>query len=82
SSNSGTQNVYKSKYTHVIVPRIATTATGAPDTTKRKYWFLAASDASDFYYCPLVAPYIKAPSDGNNGESFASENWSYMAAAT
>ena len=81
TSNSGTYNVDKNRYKHVIVPRLATTAAGAPDTTKRKYWFLADSKMSDFYYYELNAPYIKAPADGNNGESFASENWSYLAAA-
>ncbi len=82
TSNSGTSNVYANKYKLVIVPRIATTATGAVDSTKRKYWFLASSAQSDFYFYSLVAPYVKAPRDGNNGEEFASENWSYLTAAT
>lgn len=81
SSNAGTDNVYSNKYKHVVVRRLATTATGAPDTTKRKYWFLADSKMSDFYYYELNAPYIKSPSNGNNGEEFASENWTYLAAA-
>lgn len=63
TSNSGTYNVYKTKYKHVIVPRIATTAAGAVDTTKAKYWFLAASKGSDFYLCMLEAPYLKSPAD-------------------
>lgn len=82
TSNSGTKNVYTNKYKHVVVNRLATTATGAPDTTKRKYWFLAASASSDFYFYSLVEPYVNAPKDGNNGESFASENWSYLTGAT
>jgi hypothetical protein len=43
SSNAGTYNVYKG-LKHVIAPRIATTAVGGVDTTKRKYWFLGTSD--------------------------------------
>jgi len=82
TSNAGTKNVYSNKYKLVSVPRIATTAAGAPDSTKRKYWFLAASAASDFYFYSLVEPYVKAPRDGNNGESFASESWSYLTGAT
>lgn len=82
TSNSGTFNVYKSSYKHVAVPRIATTATGAVDTTKRKYWFLASSADSDFYLCMLENPYTKTPRDGNNGEEFSSENWNFLTAAT
>ena len=82
SSNAGTFNAYSNKYKHKIVRRIATTAAGAVDSTKRKYWFLADSRHSDFYLCTLEAPYIKTPADGNNGEEFSSENWNYMAWAT
>jgi len=82
SSNAGTFNVYGNMYKHVIVRRIATTAAGFVDNTKRKYWFLADSKHSDFYLCTLEAPYIKTPADGNNGEEFSSENWNYMCGAT
>ncbi len=82
SSNSGTSNVYKSKYKHVSNSRIATDSNGGVDSTKAKYWFLASERASDFYLCELEAPYVKSPQDGNNGEDFASENWNYLAAAT
>ena len=82
TSNSATFNVYKSAYKHVILPRLATTATGAVDTTKRKYRFLASSRDSDFYLCMLENPYLKTPMDGNNGEVFSSENRNYLAAST
>lgn len=81
SSNAGTFNVYQNAYKHVISGRIATTAGGAPDSTKRKYWFLIASKASTFYFSLLNEPYLKTPRDGNNGEEFASENWNYLTAA-
>ena len=80
--NSGVINVYKAKYRHVVLPRLATTATGAVDTSKRKYWFLASTADSDFYLSVLEAPYLKTPADGNNGEEFSSENWKYLTAAT
>ena len=82
TSNSGTFNVYASKYKHVKSGRIATTATGAVDSTKRKYWFLASSRYSDFYLCTLEQPYLKTPTNGNNGEEFSSENWNYLTGAT
>lgn len=81
SANAGTFNVFKGAYKHVIAPRIATTGTGATDTTKRKYWFLIASKNSSMYFTVLNEPYLKTPMDGNNGEEFSSENWNYLAAA-
>jgi len=81
SANAGTFNVYSNAYKHVISHRIATTATGAPDTTKRKYWFLIASESSTMYLSMLNEPYLKTPADGNNGEAFSSENWNYMTVA-
>jgi len=29
----------------------------------------------------LNEPYLKVPMDGNNGETFLSENWNYMTSA-
>ena len=82
TSNSGTFNVYKTKYNHIVSERIATDSNGATDTDKRKYWFLASSRHSDFYLNVLEAPYLKSPVDWNNGEEFSSENWNYLTAAT
>ena len=80
--NDGVLNVYKEKYKHVILPRLATTANGAVDSSKAKYWFLASSADSDFYLSMLEAPYVKTPAAWNNGEEFSSENWNYLTAAT
>jgi hypothetical protein len=41
-NNPGVINVNQDKYTHVILPQLATTATGAIDSTKKNWWFLAA----------------------------------------
>lgn len=78
TSNSGTFNVYKSSYVHLRLPLIATDNKGWVDTSKRKYWFLAASEASDLYYSELNAPYIVKPED-SNGKDVSSENWTYVA---
>jgi hypothetical protein len=40
-NNSGVVNTYKAAYRHVVLPNLATTAMGAPDSTKRRIWFLA-----------------------------------------
>jgi len=79
TNNSGTFNVYQGKYKHVKSARIATNASWGIDSSKRKYWFLIASDWSDLYISELNKPYLKTPMDGNNGEQFSSENWNYMA---
>ncbi len=82
TNNSGTFNVYGTKYKHTVSSRLATTATWAVDTNKRKYWFLASEQASDFYLSILENAYVKTPSAWNNWEDFASENWDYLAAGT
>lgn len=41
--NSGVLNVYQGKYRHVVLPYLATTATGANDSTKKNWWFLLAA---------------------------------------
>lgn len=79
TSNSGTFNVYKgSGYNHIIVPLISTTATGALDSTKRKYWFVASSMDSDFQLCILNEAYVNSPAVGKSGEDFSSENWKWL----
>lgn len=82
TSNSGTFNVYKNKYKHVYSSRIATTATGATDSSKDKYWALIASQASDFHLAILENPYLLTPKKGNNGEDISTETWTYVAWGT
>lgn len=78
SDNANTYNVYNNKYRHVEVARIATTIGGGVDTTKKKYWFLVDDRLSDFYISYQRRPYLKTPTDGNNGEIFSSEVWKYL----
>lgn len=78
TSNSGTFNVYKNKYKHVVSSRIATTATGNVDSTKAKYRFLIASQSSDMYLTILEQPYIRLPKDGGNGVDISTENQTYL----
>lgn len=58
SSNSGVANVAPS-FIHIPLPRLATTATGAYDSTKAKWWFYVAEEASA-YLDIYEAPYMKA----------------------
>ena len=54
--HAGVINNYKGKYRHVILPRVAMTAIGAPDSTKRGYWGLVSSELSSFYLGMWEAP--------------------------
>jgi len=74
---TGVTNVYMSKYRHVILPRIATTAAGAPDTSKRYYWGIASSAYSTLYLGIWEEPRLKTPSAGNNGEDFSTDDWDF-----
>lgn len=81
-NNSGVMNIYKNKYRHVVLPWLATTATGGRDSTKRLWWFLAATGQGDkgwqAYYAEWEAPHMKdMPADGKSNEDFATDNWSY-----
>lgn len=77
SNNSGVDNVYKGKYDHKILPRIATTALGLVDSTKAKYWGLACTEMSSAYLGVLEEPRLKTPAAGNNGEEFSTDDWNY-----
>ena len=74
--NSGVVNVYKGKFTHVVLPRLATDANGAYDSDKTKYWGLASSKDSTSYVGVWEEPFMLAPSVGD-GIEFSTENWNY-----
>lgn len=78
-NNSGVMNIYQNKYKHLILPQLATTATGAVDSTKRKYWFLASlgmgMNGLQAYYGEWEAPNM-IPTGGNM-ENPHTDVWSY-----
>ncbi len=43
AAHAGVENTFKGKYRHVELPYLATTATGARDATKKRWWFLIAA---------------------------------------
>lgn len=61
--NGGVVNVNKGKYRKVSLPRVATTGTGAVDSTKAKYWGLASSENSQAFLGINEEPHMK-PTDG------------------
>lgn len=82
-NNSGVLNVNQNKYTHVVLPYLATTATGAEDSTKRKWWFLAATGQGtngwQAYYGEWEAPHMKPISLDENGANhdYSADTWTF-----
>lgn len=76
-ANSGVTNVYKAKYKHVILPLVATTAAGATDATKRRYWGISSSMMTDAHLGIWETPHLKAPADLNAGEEFSTDDWNF-----
>jgi len=77
ATHAGVVNVYQGKYKHVILPRVATTAAGAPDSTKRTYWGIASSLMSSFYIGVWEQPHLIPPTPNSNSEDVQTDDWEY-----
>jgi hypothetical protein len=77
AANAGVVNVYKGKYQHLVLPRVATDAAGAVDSTKAKYWGLASRRASSAHLGIWEPPRLKVPQDLNAGEEFSTDDWNF-----
>lgn len=77
SANAGVVNVDKGMFRHVILPRLATTAVGARDTTKDQYWFYMAVGEWEGHCAMWERASLKQPSAGNNGEDVHTDNWTF-----
>lgn len=82
TSNSGVENVYKSKYNHIVLPLLATTATGAYDSTKAKYWMLANVAHTDAICEVSENPHLVSPTPGSNAEDFENDDWRFKSSAS
>lgn len=82
-NNSGVTNVYNGKYRHIQLPYLATTATGANDSTKKKWWFLAAigqgTNGWQAYYGEWEAPHFKEMPKGEAGANhdYSRDIWTF-----
>lgn len=82
ANHAGVENTFKGKYQHIALPYLATTATGARDATKKRYWFLVSaygspSNSWQAYYGVYENANLKTPATGNNGEDFSNDDWKY-----
>ena len=79
-ANAGVVNVNQDKYRHVILTQLATTATGAMDSTKKNWWFLVAAGAGlrgwQAYYVEWEAMNL-TPSTAGNGTDVHKDIWYY-----
>lgn len=75
--NAGVINVYKGKYRHVVLDRLATDAFGNPDTTKTKYWGLVSTLYSTGHIDIWEEAHLKVPSNLNAGEEFSTDDWNF-----
>lgn len=76
SSNAGVDNVYKGKYNLVVLPYLSTTAAGAYDSTKAKYWFLVNLTHKDAILKVLQNPTFIPPTD-SGGKEFETMDWKF-----
>lgn len=76
--NGNVPNVYEGKYKHVILPRVATDANGANDSTKAKYWGVASSELSTLMLGVHEEAHMKMPpTEGSNAEEFSTDDWNF-----
>lgn len=82
---AGIVNVYQNKYTKVVLPNLATTAAGAYDSTKRRWWGIGAIGQGLLGWQGIhgvwMPPTLKTPAPGNNGENIDTLNWTYTTVA-
>ena len=77
AAHAGVVNVYQGKYRHVILPKLATTAAGGPDTTKRYYWGIASSTYSSMYLGIWEEPHLIPPQANGNSEDSETDDLTF-----
>jgi hypothetical protein len=73
--NAGVPNVYRGKYRHVILNRVATDANGNVDSTKVAYWGVVSSRESSFFLGVHEEPHVIPPKAGSNAEDNLTDDW-------
>lgn len=81
AAQSGVTNPYNGKYQHIVLPYLATTAAGAYDSTKAKWWGLADLTRKGLHAFIGQAPTFITPQEGQ-GIEFETMDWKYAAFAS
>lgn len=82
AQHAGVTNVYQGTKKHVILPNLATTASGVYDSAKRRWWSIAAIGQGlngwQAYLGEWIKPTMVAPGqDGYTGKDIHNYNWTY-----
>lgn len=77
ATNAGVTNVFLGKYKHVILPYLATTASGAYDSAKKNYWFLVAAGQWQAMLAEWEPENLVTPAPGNNLEDRHTDVWTF-----
>ena len=84
-ANPGVVNTFEQKYELMVLSRVATTATGATDSTKAQWWFLAALKGINrlqSHETIWEAPHMNAMAAGsNNGVDAYNDDYTFGARA-
>lgn len=81
AAQAGVINPYNGKYQHIVLPYLATTAAGAYDSTKAKWWGLADLTRKALHCFVGQAPTFITPQQGQ-GIEFETMDWKYAAFAS
>jgi len=74
-------NVYSNKYTHVVLPYLATDNAGARNASIVNYWGLFNKKHTDFIMEVSEYPTFKAAKPDSNSEDFETDGWKYKSSA-
>jgi hypothetical protein len=82
AAQAGIANMYSGKYRHVELPYLATTATGARNSAKKRWWGLVCaygnpSNSWQAYYGVFESANLNTPSASNNGEDASTDDWKF-----
>lgn len=77
ATNAGVVNVFLAQYKHVILPYLATTASGAYDSAKKNYWFLVAAGEWQGMLAEWEPENLVTPAAGNNLEDRHTDVWTF-----
>jgi hypothetical protein len=82
-ANPGVVNTFGTKYQLMVLSRVATNANGSHDSSKFRWWFLAALSGMQrlkAYEFIWEAPHMNpSPGGGNNGVDVYNDDWSFGA---
>lgn len=76
-AHAGIMNAHMGEMELVVLPYLATTATGAHDSTKVNYWGLVAAQQWQAYLGIWEQNRLISPAPGNNGEDVHTDDWTY-----